>query len=289
MSFFVLQLLSAPLPGDEVAERFRERFERAETEYRATDYGTAVALFREADRQRATPEVAFDLARCFEKLGDTPFATLYYRLYLRRAPEAPDMVDVAQKVGVALTQAEAAGLGYIEVDAPSANGLRVAGRDFPSSPAALFLPPGEYEVQADFPSGPRTARARVTIGHVAALYFEPRPPPLVPLESALSESLIARGLTAPPRGPSGLRVAAWVTGAVGVAALAAGVAVGLSSRADAERMQDRSLTAGQAQALADSANTKGIVANALFGGGGAAVAGGVLMFVFSMPEPGARR
>ena len=41
-----------------------------------------------ADRQLATPEVIYDLAKCHEKLGDVAFATYYYRLYLKRSPAA---------------------------------------------------------------------------------------------------------------------------------------------------------------------------------------------------------
>ena len=50
--------------------------------------------------------------------------------------------------------------------------------------------------------------------------------------------------------------------------------------------QDKSLTVAQAQQAADASNGKALGANLLFGVGGAAVAGGALMFVFSMPEPG---
>jgi hypothetical protein len=73
---------------------------------------------------------------------------------------------------------------------------------------------------------------------------------------------------------------------VGLAAVAAGIALGVSSSADATQAKNRNQTISQAQAFADSANGKAVGANLLYGIGGAAVAGGVVMFIFSMPEPG---
>jgi hypothetical protein len=127
----------------------------------------------------------------------------------------------------------------------------------------------------------------IVTGRTATVFFEPVQPPLVPLEKSLSADLIAKGYEAPPTGPSKLRVASYVTAGVGVAALVAGIILGASSAADASRLTtDKSMTVSEAQQVADAANAKGIAANILFGVGGAGVAGGVVMFVFSMPEPG---
>jgi hypothetical protein len=73
---------------------------------------------------------------------------------------------------------------------------------------------------------------------------------------------------------------------MGVAALVAGTVLGVLARGDATRAQDKALRFPEAQAAASAANTKGLVADVLWGVGGAALAGGVIMFVFSMPEPG---
>lgn len=295
LAFITAALLSAApggpapvlMPGEAETVRFKALFEQAEAQFQAGDYGAAVALFREADRQRVTPEVAFDLAKCFEKLGDEAYAVFYYRLYMKRAPGAPDTLEVAEKVGTALAKAETEGWGFLELEAPRANAVRLQGRAFPAPPVAAFLPPGDYEVTADFPSGPRSMMVHLTTGRTTTVLFEPVQPPMVPLESALAAELLARGYDGPAGpGPSGLRVASYVTAGAGVAALVAGLVLGLSSSADAGRAQDTSLTVSEAQAAADAANGKAVAANVLFGVGGAAVVGGALMFVFSMPEPG---
>jgi hypothetical protein len=126
-------------------------------------------------------------------------------------------------------------------------------------------------------------------GKTTSVSFEPLTPPMVPLEDALTEDMVAKGLDkANGEGPSRLRIASYTVFGVGVAALIAAVALGAASSADAGAAMDKRLPVGQAQGLADSANGKAIGANLLYGVGGAAVASGALMFVFSMPEPGVK-
>lgn len=288
LTLITLSVLAAPMPGDAETAAFKAAFERGEAHFKSGDYGAAIANFREAERMRVTPEVAYDLAKCFEKLGDEAFTIYYYRLYMKRAPSAPDTLEVAEKVGTVIARLESEGRGYLEFDAPRANALVLNNTHrYPSPPIALFLAPGDYEVKAEFPSGIKTMSVQIRTGKTTSLSFEPVTPPMIPLENALTEEQVAKGLdkaTAP--GPSGLRVASYAVAGVGVAALIAGIALGASSASDAALAKDKMHTVSEAQALAASANGKGIGANLLFGVGGAAVAGGVVMFIFSMPEPG---
>jgi len=195
---------------------------------------------------------------------------------------------VAEKVGTALAKAESEGQGFLELDAPRATAVRLEGRQFPEPPVALFLAPGDYEVSADFPGGTRTMTVHIVTGRTTTVSFEPLAPPLVPLEDALPPELLARGALAPAGpGPSKLRIASYATAGVGVAMLVAGLVLGLASSGDAARLEsDRALTVSEAQGLADAASGKAVAANVLFGAGGAAVAGGAILFVLSMPEPG---
>lgn len=287
LPLLLISVLQAPMPGEAESARFKAFFERGEAHFQAGDYGAAIAAFKEADRARVTPEVAYDLAKCFEKLGDEPYTTFYYRLYMRRAPSAPDTLDVAEKVGTTLARLESEGQGYLELDAPRARVVTVNDVRFPEPPVALFLPPGDYEVTAEFPAGVKKMSVQIRTGKTSTVSFEPLAPPMVPLEDALSAELVASGVeTAPTPGPGKLRVASYVVAGVGLAALAAGIALGVSSSADAAGSQNKNQTVADAQGLADAANGKAVGANLLYGIGGAAVVGGVLMFVFSMPEPG---
>lgn len=269
-----------------MSTRFKAAFERAEAHFQAGDYGAAIAGFKEADRMRATPEVAYDLAKCFEKLGDEAYTAFYYRLYMRRAPNAPDTLDVAQKVGTTIARLESEGQGFLEFDAPRASTVTVMGRRFPEPPVALFLAPGDYEVSAEFPSGEKKMSVQIRTGRTTSISFEPVVPPMVTLENALSPEAIASESLTPSSGPSKLRVASYVLFGVGAAALIAGAALGASSSADADASKNLQLRVSEARALAEAANGKAVGANILLSAGGATAVGGALMFVFSMPEPG---
>ena len=274
------------MPGDAESQRFKLAFERGEAHFQKGDYGAAIASFREADRARVTPEVAYDLAKCFEKLGDEPYTTFYYRLYMRRAPSAPDTLEVAEKVGTTIARVESEGRGFLELDAPRANAITLLGQRYPEPPVARFLPPGDYEVTAEFPNGVKKMSVQIRTGKTTSVSFEPLAPPMVALENALTAEAVAKGSDGGSSGPSGLRIGSYVVFGIGVASLATGIALGVSSLADATAAKNRNQSFAQAQALANSANGKGVGANILYGVGGAAMAGGVLMFIFSMPEPG---
>ena len=286
LSAVLISVLAAPMPGDAESLRFKTAFERGEAHFQKGDYGAAIASFKEADRARVTPEVAYDLAKCFEKLGDEPYVTFYYRLYMRRAPNAPDTLDVAEKVGTTIAKMESEGQGFLELDAPRANGITLLGRRYPEPPIARFLPPGDYEVTAEFPNGVKKMSVQIRTGKTTSLSFEPLAPPMVPLENALSAELIASGADAATTpGPSKLRIGSYVVFGVGLAAVATGIALGVASAGDAAAAKNRMQSTAQAQAFADAANSKAVGANLLYGIGGAAVAGGAVMFIFSMPVP----
>ncbi len=281
---------SLPMPGEAEFKRFDEAFERGEALYSKGDYGAAISLFREADRLKVTPEVAFDLARSYEKLGDKAFTTLYDRLYLARAREASDAPDVAIRIERTLMNAEEDGRGYLEVFSPGAQSLTVAGKFFPSPPAALFLAPGEYVVEGVFASGSKKLKVQIATGRPTAVWFEPVRPPMI--SAGASGPMDAAKVVKPVEPPSSLslgRLAAFVSFGVGAAALGTGAVMGVLANADAARAANKDLTVREARIAAEDANTKGTVANVLFVAGAVAVAAGGVFFVFSLPEPGAAK
>lgn len=284
---FIVLSSSAPpwMPDAETQERFRRHFEAGEKLYAEGEFGAAIWNFKQAETQRLTPEVAYDLAKCHEKLGDLAFATYYYRLYMRRAATATDALTVAEKVGTVLAAAEGEGRGQLELEVPGAVDITVNGRTYPEGPVALFLPPGEYAVEAKFPSGPKRMVAQVRTGKTTLITFEPAPPPLVEANGApLSAELLSHS---PPPPVKPLRVVSYAAFAAGVGALALGTVMGIASRIDGDRvLNDKSLTVSQANTLAASANGTGMAANVLWPVGGTLAAGGVVLFIFSMPEPG---
>lgn len=279
-------VVSAPMPGDEESARFKQYFEKGEALYQQKEYGMAVHLFRLADRRRVTPEVAYDLAKCHENLKDAPFALYYYRLYMKRAPQAPDTLTIADKVGKELTRLEAERKGFLELDASRATVVTVAGKTYPEGPVAAFLPPGDYEVSAQFPGGKKTMSVQVKAGKATMVDFEPVRPPLLGLELALPAEAVARGIDSGAPAVSKSRIGAFAAWGLAALALGTGAVFGGMSAADAAQAQDKKLNLSTRRTYANSANQEGLVANSMFVVGGLAAVGGGVLFYLSLPEPG---
>ena len=271
-------------------ERFKAHFTRGEALYERGEYGAAIWNFRQADGVRATPEVAFDLAKCHEKIGDRAFSTYYYRLYLHRSPKANDALEVAERIGAALAHAESEGRGLLEVDSDVAGKATVNGQSFAEFPVAVFLPPGDYEISSQFPSGPRKKLAQIRTGKTTKVVFDVSAPPLIatsePQSFAPSAAIAAKS---PPSRRQVMRVGSLVLLGASALAIVSGTVFGAMAQSDARRYETErgvSLRSNEASDLIDSANARGGTANVLWATGlGTAAAGGAL-FVLSMPEPG---
>ena len=289
-------------------ERFAAYFGQGEALMQKGELGAAIWNFRKADEVKISPEVALQLARCHEKLGDPAYATYYYRLYLRRAPNASDALEIAERVGTVLAHAASSGRGLLEVDATSGGGASVGGQRFAEFPVAALLPPGDYELVARFPSGMQRRQVSIRTGKITALNFEPLMPPLLgALEPAAAptastapttrarptQAPVVEWVAQPPRASPrrGMRVAAYVALGASAVCLLAGVVAGSLASADGARLKDdhATLTQTQAQVLVDSANGKGSAANVLWGVGGASALAGGALWLFSTPEPGGAR
>ncbi len=280
-SLLLMTLLAAPSPAE--VEQFKRHFTAGEALFEKNEFGAAIWHFRKAEAITPTPEVAYDLAKCHERVNDTAFAVYYYRLYLKRAPSASDALEIAERVGTALNKAESEGKGLLELDTFASGPMSVAGRTFPSSPAVMFLAPGEYEVHAQFPDGPQKMGVQVRMGKTTSLAFEPMPPPLISAAPTLRAEVLAPG----PSKPLPLkRMGAYGLWGVGLAAVVAGSVLGAMSNAEAGRLKAEPLRVSQARDIASSANGKAVAANTLWVTGGLALAGGTALFVFSLPEPG---
>lgn len=295
VAVLALALGAAPAseaPADDAA-RFKALFTQGESLYAEGDLGAAIWNFKQADLLRQTPEVAYDLAKAYQKLGDEAYTSYYFRLYLRRAPNASDALEVAELLGDALERAEATGRGLLEVEAAEEGSVVVQGKRYEELPMAAFLAPGDYEIAAELRSGPARRTVSIRTGKTTAVSLSAGPP-LVTFEAPPSPppAVADLGVSQSPRPalPSRetLHIASMAGSAVGLTALIAGVALGSLSSADGSRLrrEHSELTLTEAQALAGSANGKGTAANVLLVGGGLLTAGAAVTFYFTLPEPG---
>ena len=270
---------SVAMPGAAEQERFKAYFTQGEQLYGQGEYGAAIWNFRQADRIRVTPEVAFDLAKCHEKLNDVAFATFYYRQYLKRAPNANDALDVAERVGTVLAKAESEGRGLLEVLSPGAIDVAINRASFAEAPVAVFLAPGEYEVTAKFPSGTKKMVAQIRTGKTTPISFEPMPPPL--LDAAGSAVSVSASVSKPLNTVRLVSIPLMVIGAVG---MGVGIHFMAMSQSEASRccskMPDTTLNVSQRMQLAQDANSHATIGNlGTFVGLGVLAVGAVLLIL----------
>lgn len=277
--------VTSPIPPAEQA-RFKALVLEGERQYADGEYGAAIWNFKEADALRLTPEVAYNLARTHEKLGDVPMASYYYRLYLRRAPEATDALEVAEILGKMLARMEGEGQGLVEIHSPTQGTLTIHGRTWVEFPVALFLPPGEYAATAAFPTGKLEQVIAVRTGKTTSVQLDPVSPPLLDADGP-SDAFAFAGPSS-GNGRTVVRVSSVALMGLSAAALAVGTAFGVMSRTEGSRLSTNksSLTVTEANAVAKSAGAKGMTANLLWAAGGAGLVGGGALFVFTLPEPG---
>ncbi len=294
---FVLSGMPATTPSASglEQERFKIHFTRGEALFEQGEYGAAIWNFLQADEVRKTPEVAYDLAKSHEKLGDREYSTYYYRLYLRRSPAASDALDVAERVGDVLASVEANGKGMLELEASGAGQATLRGKTWPSFPVAAFLPPGDYEVAVRFPAGTRKRWVSIRTGKVTSLKFEPVPPPLVMLSgpqpreaewASPMPEVTRSAATASGSERSVLHGASYGVLGASAAALVAGTLLGGIAGGQAASLQQNhsGFTVSAARDRADAASSAGSAANVLWVAGGLGALAGGAMFVLSLPS-----
>jgi len=283
---------AAAAPADP-AERFKALFTEGELLFGKGDAAGAVRAFREADRIRQTPEVAWDLARCHQKLGEPAMVAYYYRQYLRRAPKAQDALEVAETLGNLLEHAEAEGQGLLELEGVEPGTVELeAGRMGGGLPQAAFLPPGDYAGQVRFSAGTQTFIASLLTGKVTTLNMAPPAANVAaPAGWAPSADLARvqeRG--AAQRTRRFVHDASLVGLGVGAVGLAVGGAFGVLSQVDRQSLANGPgvLTVSEGRALAAQSADRGMLASIMLVTSGAATAVCAATFLFTLPEPPAR-
>jgi len=121
--------------------------EEAQKLYAQKRYAEAAARFERAYALRSVPALLFNLARCFDKMMDTPKALRAYRDYLRAAPGASDVAEVQASIVSLEKRLRSLGLSQLLVltNPPRAR-VKVDGKDLGESPVSVELVTGRYDV-----------------------------------------------------------------------------------------------------------------------------------------------
>jgi hypothetical protein len=176
MLLIVFMVLNATTAGPDITQvqaQVQAHLSRGERLLRDGDYENALWNFQQANAQDSTPIGALGAAECYEQLGNKAYAAYYYRAYLRRAPDAPDGLEIAERIGDLMFTEAKDGRALLEVESAVAAKGSVDGHPYNAFPIAAFVPPGDHEVLVEFPSGPEKRVVSVKPGRLTTLQLAP--------------------------------------------------------------------------------------------------------------------
>jgi hypothetical protein len=174
--------------------------------YQASQYADAAREFEAAHALLAAPENLFNLARCYERLGDLPRAIAMFEQYVqadlppdRRARGQAELERLRAAVGGAAPQpAPGAEVDLVVVSEPAGAEVLIDGRPQPQrTPAVVRVSPGAHVVEARL-EGHADARQDVQILAGTASRVELALTPLPPGAAPVTPPGGGAGETAPP-------------------------------------------------------------------------------------------
>jgi tetratricopeptide (TPR) repeat protein len=150
----LLTPIALPSAWGDARDQAREHFARGKELYGKGKYQTAIREFSAADKLAPSPLLQFNIALCYDKLGDRPEALRRYKLYLEKAPDAPNRTAVEQKIArleeelhrQAADAAQAAGLESKPPAAPATPTASPAKSPVATTAPAPVVPTGDPEL-----------------------------------------------------------------------------------------------------------------------------------------------
>jgi len=134
-------------PGAADAATAEYVFHEAVDAFAAGRFHSAIDLFTTADRLRPRPELAFDIARSYEKLSNDSGALRYYREYLRRAGRPADAPEVERRIAWLESRLAQRGVQQARFESnPPGAIVKVDGENIGVTPVTDDLRPGPHRV-----------------------------------------------------------------------------------------------------------------------------------------------
>lgn len=295
LSFVPVGLAQASSEADALKlKRAREAYAAGQVLYNQGNFAEAVAKFAEANTLAPRAGNLFNMGRCYEQLKETPKALKAYREYLRLSPDAKEKPEVDSAILQLEAQLRQRGVQQVAVRAePEGKArVRVDGRDVGLAPVVVELSRGIHTIEVSA-EGFSTARQDFTVSleHASDLSFtlerlvgapfadDWKPPPPPPPTPSLDVGGAPGVAMAPPpsRKPY---VWAWVTSGLTLAAVAAGVVMGVLELNAQNDLKGGVGGTSRTRELATTAVTLSWGANAGYIAGGVFGLTSILLFIF---------
>ena len=203
----------------------RALYERGAKAYAEARYAQAVDSFLEADRVFPTPQLRFNIAKAYDRIGQPSGALSYYRDYLRRAPDAADFQDVTARVRELELLLGQRGVQQLTVLSDPENAvLLLDGKPVGLAPWTGETWPGKHRVRLELAGyAPSEDVIELEPLHARDVSFKlaPTPAPAPPKSLALTKR---------PAEPAKVKSLTWVVLATSTAALGTALFVEMANK-----------------------------------------------------------
>jgi tetratricopeptide (TPR) repeat protein len=277
---------SAEAPTDARVAEAKARYEAGARAYAEHRYKDAVDLFLEADRIVSSAPLSFNIARAYEKLGDSSGALSWYRDYLRRDPTAKNAAEVRGFIATLEDKLAEKGVQQLSVrSTPKGATVTIDGEPVGVTPWTGDLAPGAHRVTLEL-KGYDASTRDIELESNDALDVE------IPLTVAVEEEraaspALAPSMAQPKEREPGHSFGVWPYVALGAGAVGLGGAlyfeISRQSAEDDARGEPTQIGYRDAYETMQSRQT---TARVLAGVGGALVlAGGTLLVIELASRP----
>jgi tetratricopeptide (TPR) repeat protein len=265
--------------------------------YEAGRYRDAIELFLAANRILPSPAHSYNVAKAYEKMGDTGGALSWYRDYLRRAPAADDREDVRKIIRSLEKTLTARGVQQVSVaSVPPGATVLIDGQPMGVTPWTGELPPGSHTATLQL-RGYHDISKRFELRPDRALDVslalqsednpeeqEPEPANLqTPAERRRPELSKPRAPPASDRrpAPAGISIMTWATLGAGVAALGASAGFEALRREAEDEARNHPTQLGALETY-QTMESHQLTSRILLGVGSAAIVTGTLLLYFDL-------
>jgi tetratricopeptide (TPR) repeat protein len=197
---------------DGVRARARLLYDQGAKAYREGRYHVAAESFLDSHRLYPTPQLLYNVAIAFDKLGVEPSALAHYRDYLRRLPSASDAEEVKARINELEASLAKRGVQQITVmTEPSQALLVIDGTAVGVTPWTGETWPGAHHIAITH-TGQQPIAPVITVQAIRAEDFSFKLEPVPPPEAKPAAP-------PPPPPPREVSTLTWIVLGVGTAAL----------------------------------------------------------------------
>lgn len=119
-------------------EQARELFIEGLQAYERGELHVAVRKLLASQRSWRNPDTAFNIARCFERMGEAPYAIRWFRIYLHHGrPDPQARADIEERIRL-LEQLQQRQTGQVFAEPPSGDELTAEAATFFRRGVAMF-------------------------------------------------------------------------------------------------------------------------------------------------------